>query len=112
MKSGIKFEEIEEGNGQEVLEDAYAHVECRFSLSQGDEIEFFGNYHENQFVISLKLRDFIPGLRYGIVGMREGGTRKLKISPHLAFGEKGLANKVPPNTLLICQQFPKVCQMT
>ena len=103
MKSGIKFEDIKNGNGLEAQADDYVLVECHFFLNQGERIEIIGNYHENQFVISLKSRDFIPGLRYGIVGMLEGGTRKLKISPHLAFGEKGVPDKIPPNALLICE---------
>lgn len=103
MKSGIKFEDIENGNGREAQADDYVLVECLFSLNQGERVEIFGNYHENQFVISLKSRDFIPGLRYGIVGMCEGGTRNLKISPHLAYGEKGVPGKIPPDALLICK---------
>lgn len=87
MKSGIKVEDIENGKGLETQADGYVLVECHFFLKQGERVEIFGNYHENQFVISLKSRDFIPGLRYGIVGMHEGGTRKLKISPHLRIGD-------------------------
>lgn len=103
MKSGIKIEEVEKGNGREALSDDYVLVEIHFSLNKGERVEIFGNYHDNQFVINLKSRDYIPGLRYGIVGMRKGGIRKLKISPHLAFGKKGLPNKIPPNALLICK---------
>jgi FKBP-type peptidyl-prolyl cis-trans isomerases 1 len=103
MKSGIKFEDIEKGKGREALENDYVLVECLFFLNLGEQIEIFGNYHDNKFLINLNSRDFIPGLRYGIIGMNEGGTRNLKISPHLAFGEKGLANKIPPNALLICK---------
>lgn len=34
--------------------------------------------------------------------MHEGGVRKIKISPHLAFGNKGVHGKVPPNAVIIC----------
>lgn len=103
MKSGIKFEDIERGDGREAQEYDYVLVECHFFLNQGEQIAIFVNFHENQFVINLKSRDYIPGLRYGIVGMHEGGIRNLKISPHLAFGEEGVANKIPPNALLVCK---------
>jgi len=53
--------------------------------------------------INLKSRDVIPGLRYGIVGMREGGIREIKIGPHLAYGDKGVADKIPPNAVLKCK---------
>jgi hypothetical protein len=42
----------------------------------------------------------INGLFYGIEGMRVGGTRKLKIAPHLAYGEKGIPEVIPPNSVL------------
>ena len=101
MKSGIKFEDIEKGYGKIASSDDYVLVEIHFFLNKGERIEIFGNNNDNQFVVDLKSRDFIPGLRYGIVGMSEGGLRNLKISPHLAFGEKGVANRIPPNALLI-----------
>lgn len=103
MKSGIKFEEIEKGKGREAQENDYVLVECLFFLNHGEPIEIFGNFHDNKFVINLNTRDIIPGLRYGIIGMSEGGVRNLKISPHLAYGEKGIVNKIPPNALLLCK---------
>jgi FKBP-type peptidyl-prolyl cis-trans isomerase len=45
----------------------------------------------------------INGLFYGMEGMRIGGTRKLKISPHLAYGERGVPDVVPPNAVLIAE---------
>jgi len=43
------------------------------------------------------------GLFYGVEGMRVGGTRRLKISPHLGYGAKGLPGVVPPNSVLIAE---------
>src|SRR5512145_2760203 len=34
--------------------------------------------------------NLINGLFYGIEGMRVGGLRKLRIAPHLAYGERGV----------------------
>jgi len=47
--------------------------------------------------------NFIPGIYYGIEGMRIHGIRKLKISPNLAYGEKGIEGIIPPNALLIVE---------
>jgi hypothetical protein len=47
--------------------------------------------------------DLINGLFYGCEGMRVGGTRKLKISPHLAYGENGVSESVPPNAVLVAE---------
>jgi len=42
----------------------------------------------------------IAGLFYGIQGMRIGGTRLLRVAPHLAYGETGVPGTIPPNALL------------
>jgi FKBP-type peptidyl-prolyl cis-trans isomerase len=42
----------------------------------------------------------VAGLFYGIQGMRVGGTRTLRIAPHLAYGEEGVPGVVPANALL------------
>jgi FKBP-type peptidyl-prolyl cis-trans isomerase len=35
--------------------------------------------------------------------MRIGGTRTLKISPHLGYGEKGIPGVIPSNAVLIAE---------
>jgi hypothetical protein len=44
--------------------------------------------------------DLFAGLFYGVEGMRIGGKRTLKISPHLAYREKGVEGIIPPNAVL------------
>ena len=45
----------------------------------------------------------VSGLFYGLDGMRVGGTRRLEIAPHLAYGERGVPGVIPPNALLIAE---------
>jgi FKBP-type peptidyl-prolyl cis-trans isomerase len=45
----------------------------------------------------------IAGLFYGVEGMFVGGTRRLKISPHLAYREKGLPGIIPPDAVLVAE---------
>ena len=42
----------------------------------------------------------IAGLFYGMQGMHVGGTRTLRIAPHLAYGEQGVPGVIPANALL------------
>lgn len=42
----------------------------------------------------------IPAFDYSVEGMREGGRRKVKVSPVLGYREKGLPGKIPPNAVL------------
>jgi hypothetical protein len=48
-------------------------------------------------------RSLIPGLFQGIDGMRVGGTRRLSIAPHLAYGERGLPGVIPASALLVAE---------
>ena len=45
----------------------------------------------------------IPGLFYGMEGMRIGGTRKLRIPPSFAFGEIGIPDRIPPNAVITAE---------
>jgi len=45
----------------------------------------------------------MSGLFYGVEGMRVGGTRKLPISPHLAYGECGVSGIIHSKAVLIVE---------
>jgi hypothetical protein len=47
--------------------------------------------------------EMIPGLCYAVQGMRIGGYRKVAISPHLACGDKGIPDEIPPHAVLIAE---------
>ena len=99
MRSGVKAKDIVPGTGEEALSGKTVAVLVHLFLNQGTELtdSLMGG---PRVVIDLGRRDCIAGLRYGIVGMRVGGTRELKISPHLAFGKDGIPSLVPPNSLI------------
>jgi len=45
----------------------------------------------------------INGLFYGIDGMRVGGTRRLEIAPHLAYGDRGVPGVIPASAVLTAE---------
>ena len=47
--------------------------------------------------------NLFAGLFQGIDGMRIGGRRKLKISPHLAYGERGIPGRIPAQAVVIAE---------
>lgn len=42
----------------------------------------------------------LPGLFAGLEGMCIGGTRRLRLAPHVAYGATGVAGIIPPNAVL------------
>ena len=42
----------------------------------------------------------IRGWDEGVVGMREGGVRKLTVPPHMGYGDRA-AGKIPANSTLV-----------
>ena len=45
-------------------------------------------------------RRAITGIEYTLIGMKPGGYRKVRLSPHLAYRDEGLADLIPPNAVL------------
>ena len=50
--------------------------------------------------IELGQRDAIAGIEHALTGMKAGGYRKVRISPHLAYREKGISDLIPPDAVL------------
>lgn len=51
----------------------------------------------------IERRSMANGLFYGVDGMRVGGTRRLEIAPHLAYGERGVPGVIPENALITAE---------
>ncbi|MEW6369064.1 MAG: FKBP-type peptidyl-prolyl cis-trans isomerase [Acidobacteriota bacterium] len=99
MRSGVKAKDIVIGTGEEAVHGKTVAANVRLFLNHGTELT--GTLTgDPRMVVDLKRRDCIAGLRYGIEGMRVGGIRELKISPHLAYGASGIPGYVPPNAVI------------
>ena len=99
MTSGIKITEIKLGEGPEAIKGSLVSVRCRYYLNRGQPLRM-----DNELTrFKIGSRDVIAGLEKGVIGMRVGGTRRLRISPHLAYGETGVEGLIPPLAVLICE---------
>ena len=47
-------------------------------------------------------RQTMAGVEHALMGMKVGGYRKVRISPHLAYRDKGIPDLIPPDAVLIC----------
>lgn len=97
--SGIEAEEIVTGTGTEAVRGSTVTVHFVCKLRRGDTIRSTYDSGEPD-TFRIGNRDVIAGLEQGVVGMRVGGKRRLRIGPHLAYREVG-APGIPPNALLI-----------
>ena len=67
-----------------------------------DGTEFDNSYKRNKpFIFQIGVNKVIKGWDLGLIGMKVGGTRKIKIPPSLAYGKKGIKDIIPPDSFLI-----------
>ena len=115
LRKGVELLEESIGEGVELERQRYYQIKLRCWLNQGDIVRWqnpWGLLDRYQLLedgavlitdVRLNREFLIAGLFYGLQGMRIGGTRRLKISPHLAFGEPGVPGVIPENAVLIAE---------
>jgi len=96
IQPGIKLLSESEGTGQPVKKGDKVMVRLNGWLNQGEPIQ---ENHVGEIIVGS--RAVIPGIEYTLEGMKPGGKRKVKISPHLGYKEAGVKDLIPANAVLI-----------
>ena len=99
MKSGlggVQYEDLEIGGGDAADRNSTVDVIYTFFLNRGDVVQ-----RDMRHTFGLAERDVIPGLTYGVEGMRVGGKRRIRVGPHLGYRQAGVLERVPPSAVLI-----------
>ena len=88
------------GEGKEIKNHFKVHVNYRGTLENGEE---FDNSFKRKkpFVFQIGLRQVILGWEKGLIGMKVGGKRTIRIPPELAYGSQGAGDLIPPYATLI-----------
>jgi len=95
----IIITELEIGKGREAVKGALIKIHYEGLLEDGTK--FDSSYdHGRVFQFVLGAKKVIQGMDQGVMGMKEGGKRKLFIPSHLAYGERTMG-KIPPHSNLI-----------
>jgi hypothetical protein len=112
LRSGLTLVADVSGDGESVRRQHQYRIRLRMWLNQGEPVRWtqawgpvgIARLDENGETLLTEIRvdrgSLINGLFYGLDGMRVGGTRRLEIAPHLAYGERGVPGVIPPNAVL------------
>jgi FKBP-type peptidyl-prolyl cis-trans isomerase len=98
--SGLQYWDIKVGTGPAAETGKTVDMEYTGWLTSGKKFDSnAGSGHP--FTLHLGAGEVIKGWDEGIVGMKVGGKRQLKIPPQLAYGEQGYPGAIPANATLI-----------
>ncbi len=99
-KSGLKFQDLVVGTGDEAVSKQRVTVNYRGTLEDGTL--FDQSYGRAPFSFILDGGQVIKGWDEGVQGMKIGGKRRLLIPSRLGYGETGTpGGPIPPNAALI-----------
>lgn len=118
IKSGIKLLAEVEGQGVPAKKGDVVVFNTRLYRNQGEEIPL--SEQQLQYIpaemirtvdglpmidhrTTLGRRQIMAGAEYALYGMKSGGYRKIRVSPHLAYRDKGLGDLIPANAVLIVE---------
>lgn len=96
LVSGLALLEEQDGAGRAATIGDTVEFNCRIFLSRGDEV--LVSRHAQRTLLGK--RRVIAGIERALVGMRVGGIRKVRVSPHLAYGDKGVEGVIPERAVL------------
>ena len=98
----LEKEDIVKGDGKTAKTGDNVSVQY-VGVNFSNGAEFDASWERGQaFTFTLGAGNVIPGWDEGVVGMKEGGRRKLTIPPDMGYGEQGTPDgSIPPNETLI-----------
>jgi peptidylprolyl isomerase len=95
---GLKIKDIQTGEGHEVALGNVVHFHCTCQLSKGEIV--FSTKNDAPFQIRVGQRDAYVALAQGLLGMRVGGRREIKVPPNLTYYERETFLQIPEGAVL------------
>ena len=98
--SGLQFKDLKIGNGEAVQLGSTAVIHFIGWVDENGQRgkEIYNSRKEKQPISFVVGTDkLMQGWNEGVIGMRPGGTRLLRVPPNLGFGAKAVENVIPPN---------------
>jgi FKBP-type peptidyl-prolyl cis-trans isomerase len=118
LKSGITLLRECEGEGDAAKRGDSVIYNIKIFLNKGDEVPL--NQRQAQYLPQemirtvdgysyidhktvLGSREAMAGVEYSLTGMKKGGYRKVRVSPHLAYRSEGLPDLIPSDAVLVVE---------
>jgi hypothetical protein len=116
--SGITLLDEREGKRIAAQKGDRVVYNTRIFLNQGDEVPLNRTQADHlpqemsrladgvtliDHTIMLGRRQAMAGIKHALTGMKAGGYRKVRMSPHLAYRDKGIPDMIPPDAVLVCE---------
>lgn len=115
LRSGLTLLTDIPGTGEPVRRQHLYRIRLRLQLNRGEAVRWPTPWgpvgvarleDDGETLITevrVDRRSLVSGLFYGMDGMRVGGTRRLEIAPHLAYGEQGVPGVIPADAVLVAE---------
>ncbi len=100
MDNEVKIFDVKIGDGEIVKKGALVFILYNGFLENGTK--FDSSYDKGKvFEMVVGSSKIIKGMSLGLLGMKEGGKRKIEIPAHLAYGDRVIGDKIPAHANLI-----------
>ncbi|GIU47314.1 FKBP-type peptidyl-prolyl cis-trans isomerase [Shewanella algidipiscicola] len=97
MSQELEIIDVKVGEGKAAVKGALITVQYEGLLADGTK--FDSSYDKGRpFQCVIGTGRVIKGWDQGMMGMRVGGTRKLAVPAHLAYGERQIGALIKPNS--------------
>ena len=116
--SGLTLLDERAGAGRAAQKGDQVVYNMRLYLNKGDEVLLNEKQMEHvpkaqiriqdgitliDRTVTLGRREVMAGVEHALIGMTVGGYRKVRISPHLAYRDKGIPDLIPPHAVLVAE---------
>jgi len=98
LASGLQYKVIKGGSGPSPTENDDVVINYRGAFVNGTE---FDNTLSRGKPETLSMKAVIPGWAEALKMMKAGASWQLFVPPSLGYGQRGLENRIPPNSTLI-----------
>jgi len=96
--SGLLYRELEAGTGTAPKLNDWVEVNQRILFVNGKVI---ADTYKSGETDTFSMKEAIPGIREGLQLMTEGARYEFVVPPELAWGKRGVGDKIGPNAVLI-----------